>query len=155
LLFVLLPVTALSAPVSVNRAEAVAKGFLHHINGSHTISSVKEITRNNKPVAWLIHLDPTGYILVAYDDIRVPVKGYSLTSGFLDLPSGYREILLQELELPSLLTINDSSSGAETANSSFWAFLEAHPDKNAAIQAYTPDTFLLTTSWVRLTHITA
>lgn len=147
LLFVLLPVAALSAPVSVNRAETVAKGFLNHINAPFTIYSIKEITYNNRPVAWLINLDPTGYILVAYDDIRVPVKGYSLSSGFLDLPKGYREILLQELELPSLLTINDSSSGAETANSSFWAFLEAHPDKNAAIQAYTPDTFLLTTSW--------
>jgi hypothetical protein len=147
LLFVLLPVTALSAPVSVNRAEAVAKGFLHHINGSHTISSVKEITRNNKPVAWLIHLDPTGYILVAYDDIRVPVKGYSLTSGFLDLPSGYREILLQELELPPALTISSTSPVTEDINSSYWAFLQTLPDKSAAIHAYTPDTFLLTTRW--------
>ncbi|MBN1904400.1 MAG: C10 family peptidase [Deltaproteobacteria bacterium] len=147
LLLVLMPGALQSAPVSINRAEVVAKGFLGHINASHTINSIKEITFNNKPVAWLINLDPAGYILVAYDDIRVPVKGYSLSSGFLDLPKGYREILLQELELPPVLTINSSSTGPEETNNSFWAFLQAPPDKSAAIQAYTPDTFLLTTSW--------
>jgi hypothetical protein len=140
----------LSAPISVDRAEVVAEGFLGHINASSTIESIKAMKYNERQVAWLVNLNPKGYMLVAYDDIRVPVKGYSLESGFFDLPPGYREILLQELDLPSVSTINSTSSGEETANSSYWDFLEAYANKTSqqsTIQSYTPDTFLLTTQW--------
>jgi hypothetical protein len=77
----------------------------------------------------------------------VPVKGYSLTSGLETCPEVTGRYCLRSLKLPQVLTINSSSVGTEDINSSYWAFLKTPPDKNAAIQAYIPDTFLITTRW--------
>ncbi len=138
----------LGAPVSIDRAEFVAEGFLAHINASNTIVSIKELKYNERQVAWLINLNPSGYILVAYDDIRVPVKGYSLESPFSTLPPAYKEVLLKELNIEPGITVNQVSP-AENTNNPYWEFLTT-PDKNggnATIQSYTPDTYLLTTQW--------
>lgn len=141
---------AYSAPISADRAEGVANSFINYINASRTIDSIQELQSNDKPVAYLVSLSPSGYILIAGDDIRVPVKGYSLKSDFFNLPEAYRQTLLEELEVPAVFSVSSTSSQESNVNDTYWNFLTPAYNKNnlsVPVQTYTPDTFLLTTHW--------
>ena len=141
------------APVSVDLAKQVAQNLLSHVGSSHTIGAPEALERNGQTAAYLVRLSPRGYILVAGDDIRVPVKGYSLRSNFSDLPEVYRQNLLSELEITASSTVT-TFSGTSTIgniNATYWNFLlqDASQADSSPITtfSYTPDTFLLTTQW--------
>jgi hypothetical protein len=139
------------APISADLAHTVAANFLNHVGTAHTMASTEAVASGGQGVGYLVHLSPRGYILVAGDDIRVPVKGYSLSTVFYDLPEAYRENLLRELEIPAPSAAKSLSVPATDAtNAPYWEFL-VHPGPPTTAKAgtlgYTPDTFLLTTRW--------
>lgn len=131
-----------AAKISQNLAIKVAQNFLSHIRSAHTISAVEPVVHSGQQVGYLVKLSPRGYILVARDTIRVPVKGYSLSSSFYDLPKAYVENLLSELEVPAVAV---KSAQPENTNSLHWEYLTQYTAR--ASLSYTLDTFLLTTQW--------
>lgn len=142
---VLFAPSSMAAEISLDLAKQVARNFLSHIRSTHSLVAVEPVEKSGQRVAYLAALSPGGYILIAGDTIRVPVKGYSLASSFSDLPDAYVQILLGELEVPKTTLRN---AQPEITNAPFWQFLT----QNAARQIrdslnYTPDTFLLTTRW--------
>jgi len=141
------------APVSLDSAEQVAQNLLNHVGSFHSIEAIEALDSSGQSVAYLVRLSPRGYILIAGDDIRVPVKGYSLRSNFSDLPEAYRQNLLLELEVPDASTVT-TFSGTGTSNdinAPYWDFLlrDASQPNSSPISTFsiTPDTFLLTTQW--------
>ena len=139
------------APISADLAHTVAANFLNHLGAARTMATTEAVASGGQEVGYLFHLSPGGYILVAGDDIRVPVKGYSLSSVFSDLPEAYRENLLRELELPVPPPAKSLySPTTDATNATYWEFL-TQSDEQTTVKAtplsYTPDTFLLTTRW--------
>ena len=135
-----------SSPVTGTTAKDVAKNFLSYIQADNTIDSIEELEVNNQVVAYLVNLNPSGYILIAGDDIRVPVKGYSLKSGFHDLPKAYRQVLVDELGIYSFPSSAEILAEGAGTNDAYWKFL-TNPSDISSIQAYTPDTYLITSQW--------
>jgi hypothetical protein len=155
-LFLLLIVILLSArpgfgaPVSMDIARLVATNFLNHVHAANTIESIETVPNGARLVAYLVQLSPQGYILVAKDDIRIPVKGYSLTSNFSDLPEPYKQALLQELEIPLAGPLDLPLIQEDETNAPYWEYLSRTPEETAGrgvFLAYTPNTFLLTSQW--------
>ena len=138
------------APVSMDLAEQVADNFLNHVSAVHTIESIKAVESNEEEVGYLVQLSPQGYILVAGDNIRVPIKGYSLTSTFSDLPETYTQNLLRELEVSTTNSHGILSTQPDNTNAPHWEYLLRPPKlaiSTLIIQSYEPDTFLLTSQW--------
>jgi hypothetical protein len=125
-------------------ARLVAENFLSHLNSSHVIANVGTLNSSEQQVGFLVTLSPAGYIIVAGDDIRVPIKSYSLTSSYSSLPGVYTTNILSELEVNPLQA--KSTTAPPKDNNSFWDYLQQTPS-TALRTAYVPDTYLLTTQW--------
>jgi len=150
----LLTPPAFAAQVNIKSAEAVVLRFITHLGGNYTIREAKPMYQSDKMVGYLMNLNPQGYILVAGDTIRVPIKAYSLTSSFDRLPPAYVKNLLDELQIPTVkLTSSRTSAAAlpEETNRPYWDFLTKSTimpkEKIENYTLYTPDTALLTTQW--------
>ncbi len=142
LCIVLLTQPGFASKISQDLAIRVARNFLSHIGSAHTISVVEPLVNFGQQVGYLVKLSPRGYILVAGDTIRVPVKGYSLNSTFSDLPEAYVQNLLGELQVPAAAV---KSAQPENTNAPYWEYLTEYAAR--ASSSYMPDTFLLTTRW--------
>ena len=141
--------SALAAPVTRQTAEQVSQNFIRHLGASRTIDTITTATFSGQDVGYIVNLSPKGYVLVAADDIRVPVKAYSLNTMFHVLPEVYRDTLLSELTIPVVATTMKravSASSEETTNTVYWDFLE-NPPATMMKMAYVPDKKLLTTTW--------
>lgn len=149
-------------PITQEQASKLSESFLTHLNASHTIAKIEYLRYSEQTVGYLIHLSPQGYILVAADTIRVPIKAYSFTSEFDHLPPAYTQTLAKELFIPSSAFVartiksTTNSDGVkkvadtrpEDINHSYWNFLVDYPTSAMKLtRSYTPDTFLLTTTW--------
>ena len=139
---VLFAQTGFATKISQDLALRVAQNFLSHIRSAHTISAVEPVVHSGQQVGYLVELSPQGYILVARDTIRVPVKGYSLNSTFSDLPETYVQNLLVELQVPAAAM---KSAQPENTNTPYWEYLTEYAARVSL--SYTPDTFLLRTQW--------
>ncbi len=115
--FLLVPKFALSASIEESVARTVAENFLQHLNASQDVASIETVQSSGEDVGYLVSLSSGGYILVAANDIRVPIKGYSLNSQFSTLPPLYRTNLLKELEVPAFsLSRKTASSSKDLAH---------------------------------------
>ncbi|MBF0113058.1 MAG: C10 family peptidase [Desulfamplus sp.] len=133
-------------------AEEVAINFIKYLGEDYTISTVEPLEESGKTVGYLVNLNPKGYIVVAGDTIRVPIKAYSLTSIFSNLPPAYIKLILNELKIDSLARSAFSrkypASQPEEINRLYWELLtQANIVSRKSLRNYTPDTFLLTTQW--------
>jgi hypothetical protein len=138
-----------AAPVDETLARAVAGNFLGYLGSrgaGHQIEAITPFERDGTRVGFLISLAPRGYVLIAGESIRVPVKAYSLQTAFNDLPPPYVNTLRNELSIPLVAATAASSGAPESTNSTFWSFLTSDAPI-VSTQAYVPDTFLLTTQW--------
>jgi len=145
---------AFAAGVSLKMAEGVALKFITYLGENYTIDDTLLMEQSGQTVGYLVNLNPRGYVLVAGDTIRVPIKAYSLTSSFDRLPPAYVKNLLDELEIPA---VNFSSmktaatSLPEETNRTYWDFLTRTTmipkEKIKTYTMYTPNTGLLTTQW--------
>ncbi|WP_084511554.1 C10 family peptidase [Desulfatibacillum aliphaticivorans] len=134
--------SAWAEPVNETLAREVAGNFLGYIQSGRSISAVEPTPESGKTVGYVVTLSPRGYILVAGDTVRVPVKAYSLNASFSGLPPAYIKVLLDELEIPEAAV---KSGLDESTNASYWDFLSSA--RKAGFKDYTPDTYLLTTQW--------
>ncbi len=138
-----------AASIDTTLAQTVASNFLNHlgqVGAGHQIESVVSVDLNGERVGFLVKLTPQGYILVAGNNIRVPVKAYSLKTSFAELPQPYVDTLRSELSLPDTAVTARAMTALETTNSAFWDFLTSN-SLMMRTEVYTPDTFLLTSKW--------
>ncbi len=91
LLLLLVATSAHAAPVGDRVARQVAENFIaHHVsvhgtwNGTTTpeISSITLVRFRGMPLAYSVLVNPSGHLLIAYDDVFSPVLLYSDTSSF-------------------------------------------------------------------------
>lgn len=149
-------------PITEDKAGNLSENFLTYLNASHTIDTVEHLTHSDQTVGYLMRLSPQGYILVAADTIRIPIKAYSLTSDFARLPPAYKQTLVKELFIPSsrfvtgTIKSTENSGGVKTVqdtpleeiNHAYWNFLTDYTISAMKLtRSYIPDTFLLTTTW--------
>ena len=150
--FLLFPIlffyqVANASPIDELLAGKVAENFLSHLGqraSTHQIGSIDTMEFAGERVGYLVRLSPQGYILVANDTIRVPVKAYSLRTAFTSLPPAYVDTLGVELSIPKIAM--KATTAPEITNSTFWDFLTAKTSIMLK-DAYIPDTHLLTTYW--------
>jgi hypothetical protein len=137
--------------------ETVAQNFLKFLRSDKAVQSAQILGRNSLdpsaapiPVAHLFQLNGGGYIIVANSKDLTPIKAYSLTNDFEALPPAYRTAVLDELEahVRSMQTGvgRTTQSDAASENRQRWDFL-LNLDVARLPLAYTPDTFLLSTTW--------
>ncbi|MGD9730883.1 MAG: C10 family peptidase [Desulfamplus sp.] len=153
---------ALAAQVLVSTAEEVALNFIDYLDSTYfgekyTISGIEPLKDSDEIVGYIAQLHPQGYILVAGDTIRIPIKAYSLTSSFNSLPPAYIQVLLYELKIDAstrsaiakrAASKNSSNAQPEYINQYYWDFLtQANIVSRKSLRNYIPDTFLLTTKW--------
>ncbi|MGA1791621.1 MAG: C10 family peptidase [bacterium] len=102
------------------------------------------------PIAYLVHLEMAGFILVSVKRDLTPIKAYSLACNFGDLPEGYRNFLFQELEYQTRAIMESEKRlkgiYLNTENQRRWAFLLNY-DGTKIRYLYTPGTNLLNTLW--------
>ncbi len=134
--------------------EIVARNFLKYLQSNKEILSSRMIEANELdanlakvPAAYLVKLIGGGYILISTSTKLTPIKGYSLKADFDSLPESYRKYILSEMEY-NVRTKNAASRTIQGIGETQarWDFLLNY-DKMKAPQDYTPDTYLLTTTW--------
>ena len=139
-----------TAEIDSGTATSVALNFITHLGKDHTIHSAKPMVQSGQTVGYLVGLNPRGYILVAGDTVRVPIKAYSLVSDFDNLPPAYAQTLLDELQiLPVKTALNSRTAGApEETNQPYWHFLNPATNETLKrVKSYVPDTHLISTQW--------
>ena len=136
-----------ASPIDESLARTVAENFLNHLGqraSGHHIDSIDPMELAGERIGFLVRLSPQGYIVVASDSIRVPVKAYSLRTTFTSLPPAYVDTLNAELSVPKIaMTLAISP---EITNRTFWDFLTAKTPVMLT-EEYIPDTHLLVTFW--------
>lgn len=144
-----------------DQARLAADNFLDFIGSSKTIVAVQPVTGNlldsSLPAivaGWVMDLNEGGYILIASSTAFSPVKAYSLSSDYENLPLPYKKFLEQELELYARIE-KDTLAGSRTSLSlsqptpaqDAWAFLLNYDPGDRSQLAYTPGDNLLSTTW--------
>jgi len=136
--------------------DTVASNFLRHIGSDRSVASTQLIEKNSLapsqpavPIAYLVNLEGEGYILISTSHKLTPVKAYSLSGSFEGLPEPFRNYLMLEMEY-NRRVVDDSSTGIQAKSLSeteiSWAYL-LDTTQTRSTKSYTPDTFLLTTTW--------
>ena len=76
----------LAAPVSQNRAINVAENFFFHKQNPRTndfnYNAVNVYNMDNNDIFHVVELEPTGFILIAANDVVRPILGYSFENNF-------------------------------------------------------------------------
>jgi len=149
------------AATTQDQALLAADNFLDYMGSSKTISASRTLSSNfldtSKPVivsGWVMDLSGGGFILIAASQDVSPVKSYSLKSDYDKLPPQYKDYLEQELEFYARVDF-EISSGARTSMEvqektpaqTAWDFLLTWDPSARRELTYTPDTYLLTTTW--------
>jgi hypothetical protein len=134
-----------SADASFTESEyrSVAKNFLTYINCSKTIKSVTYVNANQKIIGRIFHLDAGGYLIIPETTILPPIKGYSLKNDYHSLPQAYKDFIMHEMEVYQ----SSQSARSSSINSKRWDFLLKNTSVSDSKKSYTPDTFLLQTTW--------
>ena len=74
------------APVSQNDAENIAENFYNYKNdpreNNFTIESTQIYSIENENIFYIITLEPSGFILISYDDVIRPILAYSFENQF-------------------------------------------------------------------------
>ncbi|MBN1382647.1 MAG: C10 family peptidase [Deltaproteobacteria bacterium] len=135
-----------------------AAGLLLHLNSPKAIVSVDILEENRLnpqlpkvTIGALASLDGGGYILLSPSTYLTPVKAYSLTRPFEDLPPPVRLYFLKEMEAHARITQVREKTGDRSIleageNPARWSFLLNIGDMRRPL-TYTPDTWLLQTAW--------
>ncbi|MBF0234543.1 MAG: C10 family peptidase [Desulfamplus sp.] len=141
-----------AAQIDQFKAEEVAQNFITYLDEHYTIGETEMLEELGLIIGYLINLNPEGYIIISGDTIRVPVKAYSLSSNFANLPPAYVGLLLKELKVDSsaksALSRKFPTKVPEEINRPYWEFLTlSNIVSRKNLRSYSPDTFLLTTKW--------
>jgi len=127
-----------------NDYQNVAHNFLAYKNCSKKILSVEKIIFNQKNIGRVFHLNGGGYLIMPETKILPPIKSYSLKSNYDSLPDAYKDFLIKELKI---YQSNRKNSRMNSINHKHWDFLIKFDSTHQKKRNYTPDTFLLKTTW--------
>ena len=107
-----------SETVLENRAINVAENFYYYKNdprnSDFNFDSINQFSDNNNNIFYVINLTPSGFILIASDDLIWPILGYSFENEFrLDnIPTNIRYLFnLYNQELIELQELNRNNTG--------------------------------------------
>ena len=114
-------ISAFAKSVDFVTADKIAVSWLNYLNTSDKIKDSKVIDYNNKHIAYLFNLSPSGFIIVPFDDILPPIKAYSLTNNYVI--HGKIFPLMLEKELYTLIYSNKFSRLAFGNNKKIWDML--------------------------------
>lgn len=139
-----------------NEYDIAARNFLKYLGSDKEILSARMIEANELdpalskvPIAYLVNLKNGGYILISTSRDLTPIKAYSLHGNIETLPEPYKDFLFLEMEY-NRRQIGASSRTVQkrtiSETKSRWSFLLDYSRSRAATE-YTPDTYLLTTTW--------
>jgi len=149
----------LSAVMAAVPYEQITANFLAFRNSDKVIAAVDLLEENSLNPGLpaiasgaLVRLAGGGYVLIAPTTNLSPVKAYSFTRDFEDLPPAVQLYLRQELEGAARAAQGQDqpAAGREVLSVSEtqarWDFLLNYPPARQPL-AYTPDTWLIKTIW--------
>lgn len=155
---VIMLILCFSPALAEERYRQTAQGFLGYHNSPKSIASIDILHENSLnpdlpaiASGALVRLEGGGYILVASSRSLTPIKAYSLTHSFEDLPPAVQLYFRQEMEGNARVALEQDISGVSPTpvalqNEERWNFLLTFEPSRKAL-AYDPDTWLLTSSW--------
>jgi hypothetical protein len=139
-----------------NTHDIVAQNFLKYLNCDKEILSARMIEANTlnptlakMPVAYLVNLKDSGFILISTSDEFTPIKAYSLHGDFDTMPAPFKEFLLLEMEYncrQAVMSGTIAKKGSISDTQRRWNFLLNY-DQARTASVYNPNTYLLTTTW--------
>lgn len=130
-----------------NNYDTVVNSFLQYQSCSKQIKSVETIQKENTAVGYVYSLTDGGYVIVAVSKELSPVLSYSFKSDFINLPTPYKEFLINQLYITKSSKVLAKQLNT-TALSSRWSFLEQYVQTDEKVlKKYIPNTNLLTTTW--------
>ena len=91
---------AVSQTVSEKDARKVAGSFLNYRSSSHQVEAIESVYDADDSIAHVVHLSPTGFILVSNNRLVSPVIAYSFESNWHI--GGEEEIIFQTLMIADL-----------------------------------------------------
>ena len=129
----------------------IAKNFIAYENRDSTILSKESLEKNGKIVGYLYRLNKKGYIIIPNSLLASPIKAFSFTRNYSDLPKAYKTFLINDLyaykfaeKQKNLAKVVDNTINDR------WSFLEnfnliSKNERN--LKSYIPDTYLLNSNW--------
>ncbi len=139
--------------------EQIAANFLAFRNSDKLVATVEVLEENSLNPGLpaiasgaLVRLTGGGYILIAPAANLSPVKAYSFTRNFEDLPPAVQRYFRQELEgaARAAQTQDQTAAGREgmsaSETQSRWDFLLNYQPARQPL-SYTPDTWLIKSTW--------
>jgi len=164
--------TSFAASVTENQVRTAAENYVSlrfpatsgtteirtrtNVGTSHLrVSEITRLLNNDQTIGFVAHLHPSGYVLMRADDLCPPLKLYSQSSKFTDLPTDFIEILRWELaeELDILQTVQQRATVIKQNFTKDW-FSFLNPELSSrGNKRFLPDTIarssgpLLSTIW--------
>lgn len=115
-------------------------------------AEISELTTSNKLVGYIINLEPAGFILFSSDDEAPPVKIYSDSGSYEQLPEGLRKVLELELLEDNTVITSSNNQNSQLQSSGFsqqWNYLTddqvKEPEETFLISS--PGVALIQTHW--------
>ena len=82
-------------------------------------AEISELTTSNKLVGYIINLEPAGFIMFSSDDEAPPVKIYSDSGSYEQLPEGLRKVLELELLEDNTVITSSNNQNSQLQSSGF------------------------------------
>ncbi|MEW6427679.1 MAG: C10 family peptidase [Thermodesulfobacteriota bacterium] len=141
-----------AAAVDTATARKAADNFLLFKHSDRQVAALTPLRGNRLApgsaaveIGHLASLTGGGYLLIASQEDAQPIKGYSLSRDFSELPPAYRDFLLAEMEWRVRAAATTRQPAAVTRNSA-WDFLLTFDQRRTPL-AYVADTWLLDSRW--------
>jgi len=122
-----------------NSYKDLANNFLNYIGETKNIYNLETLNKDGQDIGIVVNLKNSGYILFSTSENLTPIKGYSLDRNFNDLPLGYKDFLLNELNNKK------NYRKVNNLNKKRWNFLKNYKFNKKRV--YEPSTNLLSTNW--------
>ena len=86
LLIILIANIIIPSPINEQTAVTIGENFFYSKNiredNGYSYSSVNLLNHNNEDIFYIINLEPSGFILVAADDLIMPILAFSFENNF-------------------------------------------------------------------------
>lgn len=133
-------------PMDMTPAECrlAADNFLKHLRSPKQVAGVRDLLDQEQVVGRLMELTDGGYLVVSATPSLPPIKAYSLSGRFADLPSWYHDLLLEALSRGRPAGPQPRAADREAYHGA-WDYLLN--DQHEPVPRYVAGTVLLTTRW--------
>ena len=119
----------------------IVENFLSYNGVKKSIISKDDLIYNGKVVANVYNLSNGGYVIVPTSKNFSPIKAFSFSDNFKNLPKAYRDFITYELS-QKVLTRSVNSEVVKR-----WDFLKNYTPSKYKSRVYQPNTYILKTTW--------